>query len=148
MANIILKRDVDGLGIIGDVMKVNDGFARNFLIPKKMAEVATPVAVKRLEKERAQRQFELEEELGKAQKLSDRLRKITLKIRAKVSEEGTLYGSVGATEIIEAAMKQKLGLEKEQILLDGPIKELGETNVAIRIHSQVTSNLVVVVIAE
>jgi large subunit ribosomal protein L9 len=148
MAEVILKTDVDGLGIVGDVVKVADGFARNYLMPRNLAAPANAVAVKRLAKARAAREFELGEELEKAEKASEKLKKVTLEIAAKTGEEGKLYGSVGLTEIMEAAEKANLVLDKSQYLLDGPIKELGEVSVAIRIHAQVKSSIQVRVIEE
>ena len=145
---LILNEDVTGLGIVGDVVNVASGYARNYLVPKGLAQPFSDAAEKRLAERRALRQAELGKEIAEAENLAASLKDTTLTIAAKVIEDEKLYGSVGVTEIVAAAQKAGVVLEKEQVLLDSPIKERGEQNVAVRLHAQVTSTVTVNVIAE
>ena len=145
---MILNEDVTGLGIVGDVVSVASGYARNYLVPKGLAQPFSAAAEKRLAERRTQRQAELGKEIAEAENQAETLKGTTLTIAAKVIEDEKLYGSVGVSEIVEAAKKAGVSLDKEQVLLDSPIKELGEQNVAVRLHAQVTSTVTVIVIAE
>jgi len=145
---LILNEDVDGLGIVGDVVSVASGFARNFLVPRGLAQPFSAVAEQRLAERRSLRQAELGTEIAAAEAQSEVLKGTELTVTAKVSEDDRLYGSIGAAEIVDAAKKAGVALDKDQVLLDSPIKELGEQTVAVRLHAQVTSTVKVIVIAE
>ncbi len=145
---VILMSDVEGLGIVGDVVSVADGFARNFLLPQNLAAPVTDAAHKMLAAKRAAREAELAQEMEVATKLAAKLKDASVTIPVKTSEEGSLYGSVGVAEIAAAAEQQKLVLTKEMITLDHAIKELGVYDLKIKLHPQVKASLKVWIVEE
>ncbi|RMH60010.1 MAG: 50S ribosomal protein L9 [Candidatus Hydrogenedentota bacterium] len=136
---VILKESVENLGVLGDVVEVRDGYARNFLLPKALAEPATPQALALLEQRRKKIERERRSVLEEAQKLAQRLSGQAINIEVRVGEEGQMYGSVGAGEIV-SRIAEELGveIEKRQVLLPEPIRELGVHEVGIRLHPEVT----------
>jgi large subunit ribosomal protein L9 len=146
--NLILLNDVDGLGIVGDVVKVADGYARNFLLPRGHAKPVTPRLIEKLADARAQREAELLEEKAAAETYARKVEDTSISIQVKTSAEGRLYGSVGAQEIVDAAGKAGLKLLTKQVNLGSPIRQLGEYQVRIRLHPRVTAELKVAILAE
>jgi len=145
---VILKQDVDKLGKAGDVIKVQPGYGRNFLLPKKIAVEATPGNVKVMEIERlAQARRDRRDKVA-AELIAKEVAKLTITIRQKTGEGGTLYGSVTAIDIADALAAHKIELDKRKIQLDDPIKTVGEYQVPIRLHREVTVPVKVVVEAE
>lgn len=139
--NIILTENVKGLGTIGEIVKVKPGYARNFLIPKGAAVEANPRNIKELEHN--QRQL-----LRKAEKLSQEAAAVKARIEAvecafthKASEEGKLFGSVTSMEIAEGLAAKGLEIDRRKILLDQPIKTLGEHQVEIKLNAGVSATL-------
>jgi large subunit ribosomal protein L9 len=145
---VILKQDVDKLGKAGDVVKVAPGYGRNFLIPKKMAVEATPGNIKIVELEHlalARRDRRDKEAAGL---VAREIAKLTINVRQKAGEGGSLYGSVTAIDIAEGLAAHKIEVDKRKIQLDEPIKTIGEYQVPIRLHKEVTVPIKVVVEAE
>jgi large subunit ribosomal protein L9 len=145
---VILKEDVKDLGRIGDIVVVKDGYARNFLIPRGLAIEANPRNIKTLE-----HQKRMIEEAAKKIKLSaeDLKSKISAKrivIKAKAGEDDKLFGSVTAMDISEALKKEGIDIDKKKIVIDEPIKRLGDYVVTVKIHPDVVAQLNVQVIAE
>ena len=145
---VILKQDVDKLGKAGDVVKVVPGYGRNFLIPKKIAVEATPGNIKVMEIERLALARRDQRDRVAAELVAKEIARLTITIRQKTGEGGTLYGSVTAIDIAEALAAHKIDLDKRKIQLDDPIKAVGEYQVPIRLHREVTVPIKVIVEAE
>ena len=144
---IILVDDVIKVGSAGDVKDVSDGFARNYLIPQKLALAATEANIRRWESEKRVRQVHLNEKLESAQKLSGELAKVNLEISAKAGREGHLFGSITSQAIAAAMLAKGYALDKKNIIIDAPIKELGNYKFSVRLHSQVTASIPVTIVS-
>ena len=138
---VILKQDVDKIGKAGSVVKVKDGFARNYLLPGGLAVASTPGNLKRLQQEKQKRAEGQEKIKQEAVALSNRLSAVSLTISALSKEEDKLYGSIGAHEISAALKEEGIELDKNFILLDEPIKALGIFEVPIKLHPEVTTKI-------
>ena len=143
---VILLEDVKALGKKGDVVKVSDGYARNMLFPKKLGIEATAGNMKNLEQKRKIDEKNAAEELKRAQEFAKDLETKSVTVGIKVGSGGKTFGSVSTKEIADAAKKQ-LGIEidKKKMVLASPLRELGETQVPIKVHPKVTANLKVIV---
>ena len=143
---VILLEDVKSLGKKGDVVKVSDGYARNMLFPKKLGIEATAGNMKNLEQKRKIDEKNAAEELKKAQEFAKDLETKSVTVGIKVGTGGKTFGSVSTKEIADAAKKQ-LGIEndKKKMVLASPLRELGETQVPVKVHPKVTANLKVIV---
>jgi len=145
---VILREDVEKLGSRGQVVKVADGYARNFLLPKRLAVAATDANKKIVEQER---QAHLRREVklvGEAQDLAKLLGGVTVSIAQKAGENDQLFGSVTSKDIAEALEKQNYTIDRRKIQLEDPIKQLGEFKVPVRLHKDVTAEITVVVTRE
>lgn len=145
---IILKQDVDDLGFEGDTMKVADGFARNYLIPRGYAVVATPRNVKAFESQRKKIEVRRLKAKDDAEKLREKLEGTSLTFSQKAGEEGKLYGSVTSMDIAAQLEKHGVVIDRRKVLLESPIKVLGEYDVGIRIYPRVTATIRVTVVPE
>jgi large subunit ribosomal protein L9 len=146
---VILMEKVVNLGSLGDVVKVKDGYARNFLIPQGKAKRATEANKKVFEERRAELERAQADKLAAAQAKVAQLEGMTLQLARKAGVDGRLFGSVGNIDIAEALAAQGIDVEKSSIRLPlGPIKQVGENAVEIALHSDVTANIKVVVAAE
>ena len=146
---VILTQDVKGTGKAGDVIKVNDGFARNMLIPKGLAKEATQGNVRSLEKQKAIADQKREDQKAAAQTQAEELEKITLKIVSKGGDSGKLFGSITSKDIAEQIEKDyKLQLDKKKIDLSAPIKTLGEHEVELKLFTGVSAKVKVIVTGE
>jgi len=143
--NIILRQDVEHLGTRGQVVKVAAGYARNFLLPKKLAVPATAANQKIVEQERQAGLRREAIEKGAAEELAKLVSAVTLTSVQKAGESDTLFGSVTAKDIAEMLEKQGYNIDRKKIVLDAPIKTLGEHKVAIKLHREVTTEVTVVV---
>jgi large subunit ribosomal protein L9 len=143
--NVILKQDVDKLGKAGDVVKVKPGYGRNYLIPKKLALEATPGNIKVAEIEKVAQARRDHREKESATILAREIVKLTATIRCKTGEGGSLYGSVTALDIADFLTSHKIDIDKRKIQLDEPIKTIGEYEVPIRLHRDVTVPIKVIV---
>lgn len=145
---IILKEDVINLGYKGDILKVKDGYGRNFLIPQKKAVLATESAKKMLAEDLKQRAHKLERIKNDAQELGDKVKDITLMVGAKTSSTGKIFGAVGPIQIAEAFEKAGFTVDRKVIVLKEPVKEIGSYKVTLKLHKEVTIEVAFDVVAE
>jgi large subunit ribosomal protein L9 len=148
MMELLLKENVDNLGIRGDIVKVRPGYGRNYLIPQGLAMAATPANVKMIERERRLLLQKAAEEKAAAETLGGALNGLELAFVRRAGEQGTLYGSVTAIDIAEALAAQGREVERRRILLKEPIKTTGEFSVPVKLHRDVSVSVKVVVAPE
>ena len=144
---LILKKTVESLGEEGDIVKVKSGYARNYLIPKKIAVLANKANLAQLQQEKAAIEARREKQRQEAESLSKKISGTTITIEHRVGEEEKLFGSVTAADIAEKLAEIDIKVEKKNILLSEPIKTLGETIVPIKVGYQMTSDISVHVVA-
>jgi large subunit ribosomal protein L9 len=145
---VILREDVDNLGKIGDLVKVKPGYARNFLVPSKKAIEATPKNMKAMEHAKKMVSDRLRTLKKSAAADAENIKALAIVIKAKVGEEGKLFGSVTSMDIAEAAAAKGVTIDKRKIALEEPIKRLGEFTVTVKLPADVTADLKVTVVAE
>jgi large subunit ribosomal protein L9 len=146
---IILLEKVVNLGNLGDIVKVKDGYARNFLIPNKQARRATKDALAEFEVRRAELEKVAGEKLAAAQAQGEKLNGLTVQIGQKAGVDGRLFGSVTNGDIAEALTKQGFTVEKAQVRLpDGPLKMVGDHAVQVSLHTDVLVDVTVAVLGE
>jgi large subunit ribosomal protein L9 len=146
---VILLEKVVNLGALGDIVKVKDGFARNFLIPQGKARRATETTIKEFESRRAELEKTQADKLGAAQSLRDRLNGTKVQIGAKAGVDGRLFGSVTNYDIAEALTKQGFSVAKGQIRMPhGPLKTVGEHPITVALHADVVAEVTVCVVGE
>ncbi|PYN54670.1 MAG: 50S ribosomal protein L9 [Candidatus Rokuibacteriota bacterium] len=145
---IILLDDVTKVGRRGDVREVSDGYARNYLIPKKLALSATAGNLKNLDHIKTQQDAKASRIKADAEALRDRIEALVYEERRQASEEGKLFGSVTAQDIVDFLTQHTIQVERRRVTLDEPIKTLGETLVTIRLHQDVTARLRVNIVRE
>jgi large subunit ribosomal protein L9 len=138
---IILRETIDNLGRAGQVVKVADGYARNYLLPKKLAYVATPGNLKVIEAERQSLLRKEAKQKEDAEKLQNMLEAVEVTIRRKVGEQDALYGSVTNADVAEALEKKGFEIEKRKIHMDDHIKTVGEFSIPIRLFKDVTAHI-------
>jgi large subunit ribosomal protein L9 len=144
---VILTEEIRGLGTRGDVVTVKDGYARNYLLPKKLAQEATTSNLKAIEHQRRKWDLLAQEEKNAAQKQADRVKGVKIQIEKRVGEHGHLFGSVTANEIADALMEKGIEVDKRRIELESPIKNIGLHDVEVRLHRDVTASIQVEVVA-
>jgi len=145
---VILREDVEKLGKIGDLVKVADGYARNFLVPGKKAIEATPKNLNAMNHAKKMVSDRLRKLKKEATADADRIKSLSVTIKAKVGEEGKLFGSVTSMDIVEAMKAQGVVIDKRKLVLDEPIKRLGDFTITVKLHSDVTADFKVSVIGE
>jgi len=145
---VILREHVDHLGRRGDLVKVADGYARNYLLPRKMALLATEGNKKQIERERVKFDMKELEDQKIAQAVAERMAGVEIEIARKVGETEALYGSVTSGDITEALAARGFELDRRKLQLPEPIKKLGDYTVPVKLHRDVTTNLKVRVVAE
>lgn len=145
---ILLREDVDDLGARGEIVRVRAGYARNYLLPRKLAVEATTSNVKQIEQERAALLKKEATERGTAEGQAEQMRALVLEFKRKAGEQGALYGSVTSMDIAEALKERGYEIDRHRLHLREPIKRLGDVAVPLRLHRQVTVELQVKVIAE
>ena len=145
---VILREHVDNLGRRGDVVKVAAGYARNYLLPRKLALAVTEANRRQIERERKVAEVKDAEERSEAEALAARIAQLEIEIARRVGEHDTLYGSVTSADIAQALEARGFDVEKRRIQLPDPLKALGETTVPVKIHRDVTAQLRVKVVAE
>lgn len=145
---IILKEDVINLGYKGDIVKVKDGYGRNYLIPQKKAVLATESAKKMLAEDLKQRAHKLERIKNEAQELADKVKDITLTVGAKTSSTGKIFGAVGPIQIADAFEKAGFTVDRKVIVLKEPVKEIGSYKATLKLHKEVTVEVAFNVVAE
>lgn len=145
---VILMSDVEGLGVEGDVVHVAEGYARNYLLPRKLAAPVNQATQRRIEKLRAERQARLEQERAGAEALAKQLSKASCTLVVKTGEEGKLYGSVTSVDILAVLAEQGIELQKKQLELEEPIRDLGVFEIPIKLHPELRATLKVWVVEE
>jgi large subunit ribosomal protein L9 len=145
---VILLDDVTKVGRRGEVRDVSDGYARNYLIPKKLALSATAGNLKNLEHIQKQQEAKADRIKEDAEALRARIEALVYEDRRQASEEGKLFGSVTSQDIVDFLAGQGVKVERRRIVLDEPIKTLGDTSVTVRLHHDVTAQLKVNVVRE
>jgi large subunit ribosomal protein L9 len=146
---VILLEKVINLGGLGEVVRVKDGYARNFLIPQRKARRATATAIAEFETKRAELETAAAAKLAVAQAQGEKLNGLTLQISQKSGVDGRLFGSVTNADIAEALTKQGFAVEKAQVRMpQGQIKTVGEHAIVVALHTDVLSDVVVAVIGE
>lgn len=145
MASVIFLQNIKGVAQIGDVKKVADGYARNFLFPRKMAILATPQALKTVEQLKQKRMAALEKDKATTHALAETLAKFVLTVERAANEEDTLYDGLDIAEISNYLKKNQFGIEPEQILLTEPIKKIGEYEVELNLGFEIKTRLKIIV---
>ena len=145
---VLLRRTIEGVGTVGEVVKVKPGYARNFLFPKAYAALVSPDSLRQIEKDKAAEAVRERENVARRQALVEQLKDVTVTIEERAGEDGHLYGSVGAPEIVAALKKNDVNLHADQIRLEGPLKELGLYTVKFRMASEVEGELKVWVVPQ
>ena len=145
---IVLREDVDNLGRRGEVVKVAEGYARNYLLPKGKALPATEGNLKTIEREKRRYVVQQSKEKQEAEALAQRLAGISCTIVRKVGENDILYGSVTPADVAEHLEKEGIQIDKRRVQIAEPIKSLGIYTVPVRLHSEVTAQLKVWVVKE
>ena len=145
---VLLMDAVPGLGIEGDVVRVADGYARNYLFPRGIASEVTEGKKRQIEKKRTERLELMKEEKSAAEELVKKFENLSCTIAVKTSEGGKLFGSVTAAQILEKLTEQGVSLERNQIKLTAPLHELGVFDVEISLHPEVQTTLKVWIVEE
>ncbi len=146
---VILTKDVKGTGKAGDVVKVNDGYARNMLIPRGLAKEATDGNVRSLEKQKKIMAEKQAANKQAAQELAEKIGQLTVQIVSKGGDSGRLFGSITSMDIADALAEQHdIKVDKKKIVLDSPIKETGEHQVKVKVYPEVSADLKVNITVE
>jgi large subunit ribosomal protein L9 len=145
---VILREHVDNLGRRGEVVKVANGYARNYLLPRKLALAVTEANKRQIERERAAAEARDLEEKSQAEAFAQRLSQTEIEIARRVGENDTLYGSVTSADISQALLAKGFEIEKRKIQLPDALKALGEVTVPVRIHREVTAQVRVKVVPQ
>jgi large subunit ribosomal protein L9 len=148
MTQVILRTDVADLGGAGDVVDVKPGYARNYLIPQGLAYSASEGNVRRLESERQEAQVGMDRQKDRAEGLAAELEGRSVSFKVKAGEEGKLFGSVTTVDIAEQLASEGVTIDRRDIIMEEPIKELGVFRVPVRLHADVRPELTVWVVAE
>ena len=146
--DVILREHVDNLGSRGDIVKVAAGYARNYLLPRKLALAVTEANKRQIERERKIADAREAEEKAQAEALAQRIAQLEIEIARRVGENATLYGSVTSADISHALQTKGFDIEKRKIHLPEPLKALGESIVPVKVHRDVTAQVRVKVVAE
>ena len=142
---VLLKQDVAKIGKKGEILDVKEGYARNFLIPGGLAVEASGGAMKQIEEEKKASDRHKAKEKEEAVELSKRMGSLSIVIKHKAGEEGRLFGSITSAEIAEALKQKNFNIDKKKIVLDEPIRLVGEYAVKIKLHSEVSAEVKVTV---
>jgi large subunit ribosomal protein L9 len=146
--DVILREDIDKLGSRGQVVHVAAGYARNFLLPKRLAVAATEANKKIVEQERQSHLRKEAKQKTEAEDLGKMMAGVTVTIAQKAGENDQLFGSVTSKDVAEALEKKNFSIDRRKIQLDEPIKQLGEHKIAVRLHRDVTAEVTVNVVRE
>lgn len=143
---LILVEDVEHLGKMGDHVSVSEGYARNYLLPRRLATKASPGILRQLEVKKARQAEEMAAKARSAQELAARLNEVSVTIPARATEEENLYGSVGPQQIVEALKEMQYEIEPRQVQLAEPIRTLGNFSVEIKLHGELSATVKVWVV--
>jgi len=139
--NIILMENVEKLGQVGDVVKVKNGYARNYLLPRQLGMPATTGNMKRIEKEKSKRLAIFEAEKKEAEQKAEILSKVSLTIAVEVSDQEKLYGAVSESEILHALEAEGHKIDKKALVLEKPVDDLGIFEIGVKLHPQVIAKI-------
>ena len=142
---LLLKKNVDELGRIGDIVKVKEGYARNYLLPKGLATSVSPANLKQIEKEKEKMELQLKEERERLQGVLEKISAASCTIRARATEEGRLFGSVTAGNIAEVLINEGYPVTKDMVKLDEPIKVCGAFDVWIALNPEMQTKCKILV---
>ncbi|GJL79759.1 MAG: 50S ribosomal protein L9 [Nitrospinaceae bacterium] len=145
---LLLKEDVEGLGYCGDEVSVRDGYGRNYLVPQGKAIHATPKNIKQFNHQKMLVQGKVKKIIGSATALAEEIGKVTCTIKKKVGEQGKLYGSVTTQEIAEVLRSNGIEVDKRKIHPAEPIRSLGDFEVPVKLHTEVTAQIKVSVVPD
>ncbi len=145
---VLLLSDVPDLGVAGSTVKVADGYARNYLLPKGLAGMVTTATMRRLEKLRKEREELARLQLAEARTKAAKLKGVALTIRAKTTDGEKLYGSIGIKDIVEALQQQGIELDRSQLMLERPLREVGQFDIDVKLHAEVKATFKVWVVEE
>jgi large subunit ribosomal protein L9 len=145
---VILREHVDNLGRRGEVVKVADGYARNYLLPRKLALLVTEGNKKQIERERAKLDAKEADEKRVVEAVAERLATVEVVIVRRVGETDALYGSVTAADVVEVLNAKGFDIDKRKLQLAEPIKKIGEVKIPVKLHREVTVPITVKVVAE
>ena len=148
MKEVILMAKVEGLGAEGDVVQVSDGFARNFLLPRKKAALVTEASRRQVEKKRQERVEREKTELGAAAQMAQSLQSISCTITVKTGDEGKMFGSVTTADIAANLKEQGVEVDRHAVQLKEAIKEIGVYDVQLKLHNDVAATIKVWVVEE
>ncbi len=143
---VILKEDIERVGKRGEIVDVSDGYARNYLIPKKLAVPATPSNLKAFQNEEKLRKMKADREKTKAEKLANKIKNISITIAVKTGEDDKLFGAVSSVDILSALKEKGIELQKGMIRMEESIRSLGTHYVPIKLHPEVEAKLKVEVV--
>jgi large subunit ribosomal protein L9 len=143
---LVLRKDIEGLGAQGDVVDVKPGHARNYLLPKKMAYPASDAALKQVENEKRKADAQREKEMDAARALAEKISAVSLTVPVEVGEEEKMFGSVTSMDIAKALVEEGFEIDKHDIILEEPLKELGVYNLKVKLSKDVTSEVKVWVV--
>ncbi len=145
---VILKEDVKNLGKMGAIVNVAEGYARNYLVPKKLAVEAITENIKALEHQKKAIQEKAKKIKNSAQTLSEKISSLNLTIKAKAGEEDKLFGSITSMDIAAALKNEGIEIDKKKISLEEPIKRLGAYTVSVKVHQEIAAQLNITVVQE
>ncbi len=145
---VILAKDVEGWGTIGDIIEVKRGFARNYLIPKGLAYEATDSNIKMIQEVLRQKARKLEREKQKALEIAEKLKGLEIEIAKPVGTTGKLFGSVTSADIVEALKEKGIEIDRKKVMLRSPIRNIGAYNIVIRLHPEVSETIKVHIVPE
>ena len=148
MMELLLREDIDNLGVRGELVKVRAGYGRNYLLPRGLAVQATPANVKQIEQQRRALLKKAAAERSQAEGQAGLLKDVTLEFARKVGEHGILYGSVTSMDIAEALSARGYEIDRRRIQLREPLKETGDYEVPIKLHREVAAQVKVIVTKE
>ena len=139
--DIILTENVVNLGKVGDIKKVKEGYARNFLIPRSLAITATPANINRIEKEKAKKLALYEQQKNQAQHKAEELAKVSITVAVEVNDQEKLYGAVTEAEILKALEAEGQKIDKKFLVIEKQIEELGIFEVGVKLHPEVIAKI-------
>lgn len=145
---VILQKDVEKVGRAGEIVKVRMGYARNFLLPRGLAVIATKRSVRQVEHLRKTAETKAKRVVRDVQELAGKIEQTEIQLKVKVGDQGKLFGSITSKDIEEALQKEGIAVDRKSILLEEPAKSVGAYTVDIRLHTDVTAKLKFWVVAE
>lgn len=145
---VLLREDVEHLGRRGEVVRVKAGYARNYLLPRGLAVLATSANVRAIEQEKQLLQRREARERAQAEAVAERLRELVLTFSRRVGDQDLLFGSVTALDIAQALAERGIAVDRRKILLEHPIKYLGEYTIPVKLHREVTAEVKIQVVRE